>query len=118
MEREFKGKVQRAAARLRWNGSWHEVLVAIDPLGQDVADQELLDAITARLHRYRRIGHDLVVRSAEQVPLEIELRVCVLPHYLRGHVKAALLELFSNRILVDGKGFFHPDKLTFGEGFI
>jgi predicted phage baseplate assembly protein len=117
VEREFKDKVQRAAARLRWNGSWYEVLVAVDPLGQEEADQKLLDAIYARLHRYRRIGHDLVVRSAEQVPLDIVLRVCVLPNYLRGHVKAVLLELFSNRILPDGsRGFFHPDNLTFGEG--
>ena len=35
--------------------------------------------------------------------------------YLSGHVKAALLELFSNRVLPDGRlGFFHPDNLTFG----
>jgi len=45
VEREFKGKVQRAAARLRWNGSWHEVLVAVDPLGKNEADQDLLDAM-------------------------------------------------------------------------
>jgi lauroyl/myristoyl acyltransferase len=29
--------------------------------------------------------------------------VCVLPHYLRGHVEAALLEVFSNRVLPDGR---------------
>jgi hypothetical protein len=117
VEREFKDKVQRAAARLRWTGSWYEVLVAVDPFGQEEADSVLLDAIAKRLHRYRRIGHDLVVKSARRVPLDIEMLVCVLPNYLRGHIKAALLDLFSNRILPDGrKGFFHPDKLTFGEG--
>jgi hypothetical protein len=42
--------------------------------------------------------------------------VCVLPHYLRGHVNAALLEVFSNRIGSGGsKGFFHPDNLSFGD---
>jgi hypothetical protein len=51
------------------------------------------------------------------VPLELELMVCVLPHFLRGHVEAALLDVFSNRVLPDGRrGFFHPDQLTFGEG--
>lgn len=51
------------------------------------------------------------------MPLDIELLVCVLPHYLRGHVKAELLDVFSNRMLPDGRlGFFHPDNLTFGEG--
>jgi len=115
--REFKDKVQRAAARLRWTGSWYEVLVAVDPFGREEADSELLDAITKRLHRYRRMGHDLVVKSARRVPLDIEMLVCVLPNYLRGDIKAALLDLFSNRTLTDGrKGFFHPDNLTFGEG--
>ena len=38
-------QVQRAAATLRWNGSWGEILVAIDPLGQVEASQELLDAV-------------------------------------------------------------------------
>lgn len=110
-------KVQRAAATLRWTGSWYEVLVAIDPLRKLKADDELLREITGRLYRYRRIGHDLVVAPARYVPLDIAMIVCVLPHYLRGHVKAALLDLFSNRTLPDGRrGLFHPDNLTFGEG--
>lgn len=115
--REFPNKVQRAAAQLRWNGSWYEMLVVVDPLGRDEADAALLTEIKNRLHRYRRIGHDLAVLSAERAPLDIELLVCVLPSYLRGHVKAALLDVFSNRMLPDGRlGFFHPDRLTFGEG--
>jgi hypothetical protein len=45
------------------------------------------------------------------------MTICVLPDYLRGHVKAALLNLFSNRRLPSGQlGFFHPDNLSFGEG--
>lgn len=45
------------------------------------------------------------------------MTVCVHPHYLRGHVKAALLDLFSSRVLANGgKGFFHPDNPSFGEG--
>jgi hypothetical protein len=39
----------------------------------------------------------------------------VLPNYLRGHVKAAVLSLLSDGVLPDGTlGFFHPDSLTFG----
>ncbi len=116
VEREFKNKVQRATARLRWNGSWHEVLISIDPLGQDVADQALLTAISQRLHRYRRIGHDVTVRSARLVPLDIAMKIVVLPTYLRGHVKAALLDVFTDGRRIDGsKGFFHPDNLSFGQ---
>jgi predicted phage baseplate assembly protein len=114
--REFKNKVQNAVAKLRWNGSWYEVWVAVDPFGREEADQALLDEITGRLHRYRRIGHDLVVKSAQRVPLDIELAICVRSNYLRGHVKAELLNIFSNKRLANGKiGFFHPDKLTFGD---
>ena len=115
--REFPEKVQRAAAQLLWNGSWYEMQVVIDPLGREEADTELLEEIENRLYRYRRIGHDLVVKAADRVPLEIELVICVQPSHLKGHVKAALLDLFSNRSLPDGRrGFFHPDNLTFGEG--
>lgn len=114
---ERNPKVQRAAATLNWTGSWYEVLVAIDPLGTEEADQALLHEIAQYLHRYRRIGYDLVVVPATYVSLDIAMTMCVLPHYLRGHVKAALLDLFSNGVLPGGKlGFFHPDNLTFGEG--
>ena len=117
VRRDFPKRVQRAAAALRWNGSWYEVLVAIDPQGSETAEPALLDEIRAHLYLYRRIGHDLSVQPARYVPLDIKMIVCVRPEYLRGHVKAALLEAFSNRQLPDGHlGFFHPDNLTFGEG--
>ncbi len=114
--REFKDRVQRAAATLRWTGSRYEVWVAIDPLGSETRDQSLLDSIRRTLERYRRMGHDVMVEQARYVPLDIELSICAQPHYLRGHVKAALLDVFSNHRLPDGRrGFFHPDSLTFGE---
>jgi len=114
--REFKDRVQNAAAKLRWTGSGYEILLAIDALGQEQAEQSLLDEISARLHRYRRMGHDLQLISARQVALDIKLQVCVLPDYLRGHVKAELLQVFSNQRLTNGTlGFFHPDNLTFGD---
>ena len=115
--RDFANEVQRAAASLRWMGSWYEVLVAVDARDQVEADAELLQQIKAHLYRYRRVGHDLAVVSARTVPLFLEIEVCVSASHLRGHVKAALLDLFSNRRLPGGEaGFFHPDNLTFGEG--
>jgi predicted phage baseplate assembly protein len=77
--RDFKDKVQRAAATLRWTGSWYRVLVAIDPLGRVEANQDLLDEIKGYLYRYRRIGHDVVVKSAQYIPLNVEMTMCVLP---------------------------------------
>jgi hypothetical protein len=116
-EREFPGRVQRAAATLRWTGSWPEMLVAIDPLSGEEDVERLLQEVRRRLDRYRRIGHDVVVKRAVSVPLDVELIVCVRSHFLRGHVKAALLETLGNRALANGRrGFFHPDDLTFGQG--
>lgn len=114
--RDFKSKVQNAAAKLRWNGSWYEVLTAVDAFGREEADDALITQITERLHRYRRIGHDLTVGSAIRVPLDIKLRICVSPHYLRGQVKAELLSIFSNKLRANGRrGIFHPDELSFGD---
>lgn len=110
-------KLQQAAAMLFWTGSWYEVVVAIDPAGRESATPAMLREVKGYLHRYRRIGHDVSVVPATYVPLNINITVCVDPHYLRGHVKAALLTLLSNRVLPNGQpGFFHPDNLTFGQG--
>jgi hypothetical protein len=117
--RGFAGKLQRAAARLTWTGSLYEVCVVVDPLGNVALtlDDPFLDEIRERLMDHRRMGHDLVVRPARYVPVRLGLRVCVLPGYLRGHVKTTLLDRFSDRRLRDGSlGFFHPDRQTFGEG--
>jgi predicted phage baseplate assembly protein len=116
-ERSAKSKIQRAAApSLRWNGSWYEAHVAVDPLDTEEADENLLKQIEGYLYPYRRIGHDLSAHPARYVSLDLGLMVCVKPQYLRGHVEAAILDLFSNRALPDGSfGLFHPNNLTFGQ---
>lgn len=112
---ERNPKVQKAAAALCWTGSWREMKVAVDPLGSDELDDVLRRAIEHDLRPFRRMGHDLRVVPARSVPLDIAMEVCVEPDHLRGHVKAALLDVFSNRIRSNGRpGFFHPDRLTFG----
>jgi hypothetical protein len=115
--RDFAVEVQKAASVLRWMGSWYEVLVAVDVFGEETPSDDLLTRIETHLMRYRRVGHDVVVRPASRVALDIALRVCVQPGFVAGHVKGALLQRFSNRVLPDGRrGYFHPDNLTFGEG--
>lgn len=110
-------RVQKAMAVLRWTGAWYEVNVAIDPKEQTESSEGLLDEVECLLRPFRRIAHDVRVTRATYVPLDIEMKVCVKPDYLTGHVKAELLDVFSNRVLPDGRlGFFHPDNLTFGSG--
>jgi hypothetical protein len=107
--------VQRAAAARRWTGSWIEVRVALDPKG-GTFDDALQSDVLRILDGYRRIGHDIVVVPATYVPLHVSLVVCVLPSYLRGHVEADVRRELGRSRLADGRlGFFHPDRLTFGD---
>ncbi len=109
-------RVQRAAAELVWTGSWYEADVAIDAFNQAPAPAALLAGVAGSLHRYRRMGHDLHVEEAVHVPIDLGLEVCVLPGYDRGHVKAELLRVFGAGVLAGaGPGYFHADRLTFGE---
>ena len=114
-QRDFPGRVQRAAAELRWNGSWYEVRVAIDPLGLPEAPAALLSAVQQRLERYRRIGHDLVVIPTTPVGLQIGMTVCMASGYRRSDVLTAIrARLGTGRLPGGGLGLFHPDAVTFG----
>ncbi|MCX4677164.1 putative baseplate assembly protein [Streptomyces sp. NBC_01433] len=108
--------VQRAAAEIRWTGSVQEAHVAVDALGAGEPDPELLDSVAYALESYRRIGHDLVVGPARNVPLDIALSVCAAPGHQHGQILAELYRLLGAGRLRGGRlGFFHPDALVFGE---
>lgn len=110
-------RLQRAAARLLWTGSWYEADVGVDPLGTEDPSPELIRDVTCLLERYRRMGHDLRVEAARYVPLYIALQICVKEHYLRADVQRAVLERLGSGVGRDGRrGFFHPDERSFGEG--
>lgn len=109
-------EVQRAAATFRWTGSWRTVFVTIDRLGGLPVDAPFQQKIRRHLERYRMAGYDLEVDAPHFVSLEIEMQACIQPNYFRSDVKKALLQVFSNRILPDGRrGVFHPDNFTFGQ---
>ena len=112
---ERRRGVQRAAATLRWTGSWYTVFITVDPeAGADPAalKAELPDFVD----QYRMAGHDLEFNDPRYVSLEIDMHVCVQPDYFRSDVKAGLLDVLSSRALPDGRhGLFHPDNLTFGQ---
>ncbi|WP_322769421.1 putative baseplate assembly protein [Frankia sp. Cr1] len=113
--------VQRAVAVRRWNGSWYEIHLAVDPLGAADPEPALLRRVRAGAERHRRIGHDVVVTPTRYVPLLVKLVICVRPEVIRGHVRAALLAALGSRGLPvggqpsTGSGLFQPDNLTFGE---
>ncbi|TDC88600.1 putative baseplate assembly protein [Saccharopolyspora aridisoli] len=103
--------VQRAAAELRWTGARQQVHVAVDALGSGDPGADLLAEVRDHLQRSRRIGHQLIVRPAVEVPLDIALRVCAAPGHQRGQIIADLKRAFGR----GRTGFFHPDALGFGE---
>ena len=113
---ERNGEVQRAAATFRWTGSWYTVFLTADRReGLDV-DAAFEARIRDHVEPFRMAGYDLEVDAPRFVPLEIEMEVCVAPEYFRSDVKAALLAVFSNRTMRDGRrGLFHPDSFTFGQ---
>jgi len=109
-------EVQRAVASRRWTGSWYTILVAIDRKGGQPVDADFEAEMVAHLERYRMAGVDVEIDGPIFIPLDIVLRVCVRPGQFRGQIKQRLLQVFSNQDLSDGtRGFFHPDRFTFGQ---
>ena len=109
-------EVQKAEASQRWTGSWYTVFLTIDRKQGLAVNAEFEKALRAYLEPLRTMGHELEITPPRLAPLDIALRVCVAPGFLRSEVKAALFEVFSSGQLNDGRsGFFHPDNWTFGQ---
>lgn len=109
-------QVQRAAATRRWTGSWYTIFITVDRRGGLGIDPEFETELRDFLEQYRLAGYDIEIEPPVNVPLNIVLKVCVAPNYIRGNVKQSLLEVFSNTTLLTGQlGFFHPDNFTFGQ---
>jgi predicted phage baseplate assembly protein len=108
--------IQRAAATFRWTGSWKTVFLSADRLeGLEIAE-DFENELRSCLERYRMAGFDLEVDAPLPVSLEIDMGICVNSRFFASDVKQALLELFSDRILPDGRrGIFHPDNFSFGQ---
>ena len=120
-------EVAGAVATFRWTGSWYTVFVGVDPRDPEDLITEpggrtrlapgLARLVRNFLTRYKLAGYDLEIRSAEYVPLEIAFELCVGQGYFRGDVVEAVRQALSNRVNADGsRGFFHPDRFTFGQG--
>jgi len=108
--------IQQAAATFRWTGSWRTVFLTVDRLGGLEVDDAFKSEMLDFMERYRMAGQDLEIDGPLYVSLEIEMTVCAKADYFRGDVKAALLNVFSNRVLPDGtRGVFHPDNFSFGQ---
>lgn len=108
--------VQKAAATFRWTGSWKTIFLSIDRLEGLEVDSHFEHDLRSCLEQYRMAGVDVEIDVPVYVSLEIDMEVCVDPKYIASDVKRALLQVFSNRTLPDGRrGIFHPDNFSFGQ---
>ncbi len=106
--------VQRAHARKRWLGSWSAIFLSVDRVGGLEVDATFAQALLTYLEPFRMMGHDLTIEAPIYVPLEVELKACVLSDHFAADVANALLETFSAGLREDGeRAFFHPDNITF-----
>jgi Baseplate J-like protein len=114
---QFPG-VAKAIATRRWTGSWYTFFITVDRQGGGSVTQDLefKPKLRAYLDRFRLTGHDIEIEDPRFVPLEIAMKVQVLPDYFRSQVQEALLKTFSSQVLDNGQlGFFHPDNFTFNQ---
>jgi hypothetical protein len=108
--------VERAAATMRWTGSWHTVFITVDRTGGAMMDSPFEDGLHQFVEPFRMAGQDTEFDDPRYVPLELELNVCVLDGYLRSEVRAGLqADLGSGTRADGGRGLFHPDRLSFGQ---
>lgn len=115
MAQRYPG-VNKALATRRWTGSWHTIFITVEREGGRPVDREFQQGLKTFLEEFRLAGHDIEIDAPRFIPLDIAMTVQIKPEYFRSSVKKALLDAFSNQILVNGKeGFFHPDRFSFGE---
>ena len=108
--------VGRAAGRIRWTGSWYTAVVTVDRPGGEAIDEPFRAGLLDWLDLHRMAGVDLAVGRPVDVPLDIALEVCVESDHLAPIVKRAVLDALSSRQSASGaRGFFHPDRWTFGQ---
>lgn len=114
--KQCKPDIQRASANYRWTGSWKTAFITVDRFGGLAVDNTYETELQQCLEQYRLAGFDLQVEPPIYVSLEISMEVCVDRAFFAHNVRQVLLEVFSNRILPDGRrGVFHPDNFSFGQ---
>ncbi|HEY3256773.1 MAG TPA: hypothetical protein VGJ91_22610 [Polyangiaceae bacterium] len=106
-------RVARAVAR-SLGGPFNTVLVLVDPRGEAALDDALKSSIEQALDQGRMVGREVLVRGADSVPLDVNLTVCVAAGFEKSVVKQDVLRALRPGS-ADHPGFFHPDRLSFGQ---
>jgi predicted phage baseplate assembly protein len=106
-------RVARAVAK-EIGEPFNTVLVLVDPKDDAVLDDELKRTLELALDRGRMVGREVLVRPADNVPLDVEIVVCALENFKKDDVKQAVLDALRPGD-PERPGFFHPNRLNFGD---
>jgi predicted phage baseplate assembly protein len=104
-----------ARSTARWaDGIFNTVVVLIEPVDGGDPGAALLQAARDLIEQRRMAAREVFVAGPDYVFIDVELAICVtpgfVPHLVRDAVLAALRPGTSDR-----PGFFHPDRIGFGE---
>ncbi|NEP02772.1 MAG: putative baseplate assembly protein [Symploca sp. SIO2E9] len=109
-------EVQKAAAQLRWTGSWYTMFIAVDRHEDKRIDKDFKKELGEYIEPFRLMAHDLEIVEPTFVPLDIVLQVKIKDGYFQSSIRRALEETFGKKDSKSGKrGFFHPDNFSFGQ---
>jgi len=108
--------VQNAIADRRWTGSWHTIYITVDREEGQSIEGNFRQKLLAFLEEFRLAGHDIEIENPRFVALDVGMTVKVKSGYFQSAIKKALVDAFSKQILANQqKGFFHPDRFSFGD---
>lgn len=118
--RDFAKEVQSASASIRSLGAFSLVTMVVDPFLKfrgSVAIGGLKNTIKQHMDRFRQMGHVLKVEQGVSVPVNLSMEIIARKGVSASDVREAVELALGSEALPDGSlGFFHPDRLTFGNG--
>ncbi|MBK9036237.1 MAG: hypothetical protein IPL61_34170 [Myxococcales bacterium] len=107
--------VQQAGTQFRWTGSWSTAFTTADPRGDSELPDDRRRALGQHLDRFRMTGRELHVRAPRYADLDLVITLCVEPYAYPGQVVVAVMRaLLGTRGVRPVRGFFDPDRFTFG----
>lgn len=107
--------VQEAGSVFRWTGSWLSAFVTPDPINTVYLESEKRIDLTNQLNRFRQAGRETNVMDPVYASIDMEIEICVAADSYSGQVKErVMIALMGKKGLRPKKGYFNPDRFTFG----
>jgi hypothetical protein len=107
--------VQRAGCAFRWTGSWLSAFATPDPHDAATLAPGHRAELAAHLDRFRQAGREVFVLGPRYADLDLVVHLCVAASsYPADVIAAATVALFGRRGVRPVRGFFDPDRFTFG----